>query len=235
MILSCPNCDRQLELPKKIVENVRGLAAEKTTTIKCPKCGGVIVLNAGMISPPAAKKIGRGKPEESQRWIVTPPPPPDISWLKDGRYEGKAAIEDIPIALILIQEGPAREQVIHTLEGLGYKAELVESADAAIEKIQFVDYACIVLHSQYGANGVNTNEFHKRMCAMSMSKRRFIFYILIGKEFRTFYNLQALAYSANLVVNDEEVPFLNTILRKAIPEYEELFGPIMEELRYHGR
>jgi hypothetical protein len=70
---------------------------------------------------------------------------------------------------------------------------------------------------------------------MNMSKRRFIFYILIGKEFKTFYNLQALAYSANLVVNDEEVPMFDIILRKTIPEYEELFGPIMEELRHHGR
>ncbi|MDR3630501.1 MAG: hypothetical protein P4L42_09195 [Desulfocapsaceae bacterium] len=229
MIFSCPNCERQLELPKKIADNVRELPAEKTIATKCPKCGGAITLHPGMLSPSAGKKA-RTKPR-----AVAPPPPPDISWLKDGRYEGKPAIEDVPMALVLIDEGPARDQVIHTLEGLGYKAELVNSAAEAIEKIQFVNYACVVLHSLYSSNGINTNEFHKKMCAMHMSKRRFIFYILIGKEFRTFYNLQALAYSANLVVNEEEVPSFDTILRKAIPEYEELFGPIMEELRYHGR
>jgi hypothetical protein len=68
-----------------------------------------------------------------------------------------------------------------------------------------------------------------------MSRRRFIFYIVIGKEFRTLYNLQSLAYSANLVVNDTEIPYFNVIIRKAIPEYEELFGPITEELRIHGK
>lgn len=238
MIVSCQNCQKQLKLPKKIEDNVRELAIGKTINIKCPQCSGAIPLHAGMVSPPPQSpgKAGRGRPGEAKPTrFVTPPQPPDISWLKDGRYEGKETIEDVPMALILMEENPAREFVISCLEGIGYKAELVESTADAIEKIQFVDYACIVLHSRYECNGINTNEFHKQMCAMNMSKRRFIFYILIGKEFKTFYNLQALAYSANLVVNDEEVPKFDIILRKAIPEYEELFGPIMEELRQHGR
>jgi hypothetical protein len=237
MIVSCPSCGKQLKLPKKIVENVTELAFGKTLSIKCPQCSGAISLHAGMVSSAqTAGKIGRGGPREAKpAGFITPPPPPDISWLQDGRYEGKETIEDVPMALILMQEGPAREKVIGSLEGIGYRAELVESEIDAIEKIQFVDYACIVLHSQYESSGINTSTFHKQMCALNMSKRRFIFYILIGREFKTFYNLQALVYSANLVVNDQEIPKFDIILRKAIPEYEELFGPIMEELRHHGR
>jgi hypothetical protein len=237
MIVNCQKCGKNFELPQKIAENVRGLAAGKTLHIKCPLCSGTISLDAGMesLSPIAGKK-GRGRPGEAKPTrFVTPPAPPDISWLKDGRYEGKETIEDVPMALILMPESPVRETVINALESIGYKAELVASIDEAIEKIQFVEYACIVLHSLYESRGINANEFHRHMCAMNMSKRRFIFYILIGKEFKTFYNLQALAYSANLVVNDQEVPKFGVILRKAIPEYEELFGPIMEELRHHGR
>jgi hypothetical protein len=237
MIVSCPHCEKQLELPKKIVENVKGLAAGKTIAVKCPKCGGAVALHADMMSLPLpAGKKGKGRSGEAKPVRpVTPPRPPDISWLKEGRYEGKETIEDVPMALILMQEGSAREMVIGALEGIGYKAELVDSTADAIEKIRFVDYACIVHHSLYEANGINSSTFHKEMRTMNMSKRRFIFYILIGKEFKTFYNLQALAYSANLVVNDDEVPMFDIILRKAIPEYEELFGPIMEELRHHGR
>lgn len=237
MIVNCPHCEKQLKLPKKIVESVRELAAGKIMNVKCPQCSGIIPLHSDMAPPsqPTAKAVrGRSGEAKSARF-VTPPPPPDISWLKDGRYEGKETIEDVPMALILMQECPAREIVIGSLEGIGYKAELVESTADAIEKIQFVDYACIVLHSLYEGRGINTSAFHKHMCSMNMSKRRFVFYILIGKEFKTFYNLQALAFSANLVVNDEEVPKFDVILRKAIPEYEELFGPIMEELRLHGR
>lgn len=237
MIVNCPKCEKQLKLPKKIVDKVRALAAGKIINIKCPQCSEVISLHADMVTPPSSvEKESPGKTGEVKPTrFVTPPPPPDISWLKDGRYEGKETIEDVPMALILMQESPAREFVISSLEGIGYKAELVDSTKDAIEKIQFVDYACIVLHSLYECNGINTNLFHKHMCLMNMSKRRFVFYILIGKEFKTFYNLQALAFSANLVVNDEEVPKFDIILRKAIPEYEDLFGPIMEELRLHGR
>jgi len=56
------------------------------------------------------------------------------------------------------------------------------------------------------------------------------FYILIGEEFSTLYDLEALSYSANLVVNTQEIPELLTVLRKAIPRYEELFGSLMAEL-----
>ena len=237
MIVSCPSCGKQLKLPQKLEESVRGLAAGKTLNIKCPQCAGGIPISADSVqAPPKAQKpiVGAQKDKKKVRFI-TPPPPPDISWLKDGRYEGQDIIEDVPMALILMNEDEGREHIINALEGIGYKAELVDSIQDAIEKIQFVDYACIVLHSLYESNGIMTNSFHRHMCTMNMAKRRFIFYILIGKEFKTFYNLQALTYSANLVVNDNEVPKFGVILRKAIPEYEELFGPIMEELRHHGR
>jgi hypothetical protein len=37
------------------------------------------------------------------------------------------------------------------------------------------------------------------------------------------------------VVNDAEIPFVGTVLKKAIPEFETLFGPLMEELRVIGK
>jgi hypothetical protein len=237
MIVNCQNCDKKLKLPKKIEENVKALAPGKVLAIKCPQCSKTITLHSGLVpSDQSSEGVSWAKPTGTKKTrFVTPPPPPDITWLKDGRFEGKETIEDVPMALILMNESPAREMVIKALENIGYKAELVESTSDAIEKVQFVDYACIVLHSLYECNGINTSVFHKYISTMNMSKRRFIFYILIGKEFKTFYNLQALAYSANLVVNDEEVPKFDLILRKAIPEFEELFGPIMEELRLHGK
>jgi hypothetical protein len=73
------------------------------------------------------------------------------------------------------------------------------------------------------------------MCDMPMQKRRYLFYILIGPEFNTLYNLQSLAYSANLVINDNDLYHLGVALRKAIPQYEELFGPYMEELTSSGK
>ena len=73
------------------------------------------------------------------------------------------------------------------------------------------------------------------MQAMRMDSRRYIFYFLIGPEFQSLYDLQALVFSANLVVNDREAPNLDVILMKKIPEYDRLFGQLMEEIRIHGK
>jgi len=101
-------------------------------------------------------------------------------------------------------------------------------------RMQFVNYASVVLHSQFEKSGLE-GTFHSYMRTMNMAKRRYIFYVLIGSEFNTMYNLQALACSANLVVNDKDIQRFSLLLRKTIPEYETLFGPLMEELRLAGR
>jgi hypothetical protein len=73
------------------------------------------------------------------------------------------------------------------------------------------------------------------MREMNMSRRRYIFYVLLGEQFNTLYDLEALANSVNLVINDSEIPLIGTVLKKAIPEFETLFGPLMEELRVMGK
>jgi hypothetical protein len=82
---------------------------------------------------------------------------------------------------------------------------------------------------------LENSSFHRFLRSLNMSRRRYIFYVLIGEEFKTLYDLQALASSANLVVNDNDIPHFSLLLRKSIPEYETLFGPLMEELRMSGR
>jgi hypothetical protein len=73
------------------------------------------------------------------------------------------------------------------------------------------------------------------MCQMPMQKRRSIYYTLIGPEFHTLYNLEALHGSANLVINDNELPDLPIILKKSFREYDELFGPFLAALRAEGK
>jgi len=100
--------------------------------------------------------------------------------------------------------------------------------------MQFTNYTCVVLHA--GSLGdLDHNMLHQHMCTMEMSCRRYILYVFISSEFKTFYNIQALSKSANLVVNDSDIPYFGVILRKAIPEYEELFGPYMDELKIQGK
>lgn len=244
MNTTCKSCGKQLKLGEKMLESIRKLGPDKSIRIKCPGCSEPILLSssmflsqsndsaAGTMQPSAAAV--KKQPASSAK-VIKPPAPPDISWLEDGVFDEDQVIEDVPLALILMEDSENRDSIIESIEGIGYKTEIVKSSTEAMEKMQFVEYSAVVLDSGYEGKGLASSAFHKYMCEMAMSRRRFIFYTLIGKEFNTLYNLQALAYSANLVVSEDEIPYFNVILRKAIPEYEELFGPITEELRIHGK
>jgi hypothetical protein len=101
--------------------------------------------------------------------------------------------------------------------------------------MEFVNYSSVILHTEFESEGLREGAFYQFISGMSMSKRRYIFYVLVGKELHTLYDLEALVHSANIVVNEQDLSHYSTVLRKAIPDYETLFGPLMEELRVLGR
>lgn len=236
MITECPHCQKKLKLSPKVESGLRMLSPGKSLRINCPQCGGEILLNAAMLTREAPPGTTASIPPRSARQQVTPPPPPDLSGLKTSSLEGKEMVEDIPQALILMPaDSPDSRPVTEALEALGYQPSFVQSAEEAMEKMQFVTYASVILHSHYESSTLEKGVFHRFMQAMPMNKRRYIFYMLIGPEFHTLYDLQALACSANLVVNSKDLSQLTLILRKAIPQYEALFGAIMQEMHTLSR
>lgn len=224
MTVICQNCDKKLKLSDNIRKGVQQLAPGRLLRLPCPQCGEAIVLDNSCLAPPNAAS------NDTTDSGVRPPDAPDVAWLKDGTFEEEEAVEDIPQTLILVPPGPIKDQVAKAVESIGYQASFAQSDAEAMEKMQFVNYASVIFHSDFHPGGLKKSPFHQFMRDMSMLKRRFIFYILIGPDFSTLYDLEALACSANLVVNNEEIPQLLTVLRKAIPRYEELFGSLMSEI-----
>lgn len=236
MNVSCPQCGKQLKLSDKFTESLKNLKADQKARVKCSQCATPFPIDAGMLGKNSESSASRQTAAPKTRGVmVKPPQPPDVSWLKEGIFDEQEVVEEIPLALILVPENSGRSEVVKAVEALGYRAELAESAAAAIEKMEFVNYSGVILHAEFEPEGLGGGLFHKFMCNMSMTKRRYIFFVLIGKELHTLYDLEALAYSANIVVNEQDVSHFSTILRKAIPDYEALFGPLMEELRVLGR
>lgn len=224
MNITCSNCSKALKISDKIKKGLQQLGPGRVLRLTCPKCQESIALDAGHLT--SAKKqetVAVGS-------HVKPPMPPDIGWLKDGLFEEEDVVEDIPQSLILAKPGEQRDHITKAVESIGYQATYAESGKEAMERLQFVNFASVILHENFEDGAMRTSSFHQFMREMSMQKRRFIFYILIGSEFSTLYDLEALSFSANLVVNSNEVPELLTILRKAIPRYEELFGSLMAEI-----
>lgn len=223
MNITCKACGKVHKSNQKLEQSLSKLGPGQKARLKCSQCGEQIVLGPELLD------------QATQAVAVRPPEPPDTSWLADGEFEEEAVVSDIPQALVLIDDETISEQVTNALTSLGYRAESVEEVDEALEKMQFFNYSSIVMHSSFGGTSLEANKFHELMSSMSMTRRRYIFYALLGPEFNTFFNLQAMTTSANLVVNEKDTPHFGVILRKAIPEYEELFGPYMEELKVQGR
>lgn len=237
MIVNCPNCDKQLKLTEKIWESVQKLEPGKQIKVKCVHCTVPFGLDSSSL---VQARVSRppGRPEPGRSWSgakVKPPEPPGIDWLTDGTFSEKEVVEDIPRALVLIPESANREAVIQAATAVGYRVELAPDPEEAIEKMRFVNYAAVFLHDHFESGGIDTGKFHQFMRGLNMSRRRYIFYVVLGEQFQTLYDLQALAFSVNLVVNDAEIPFIGTVLKKAIPEFETLFGPLMEELQAVGK
>ena len=226
MNITCKNCSKKLTLSEKIQKGIQRLAPGRTLRLPCPHCKEALVLGHSNLT---------ANTDSLDNSSVRPPSPPDISWLKEGTFEEEEVVEDIPQTLILIKPGKNRDTIIKAVESIGYQASFAETSREAIEKIQFVNFASVILHTGFEGGGLEQSFFHQYMRDLPMSKRRFVFYILVGNGFSTLYDLEALANSANLVVNDREIPELLTILRKAIPGYEELFGSLMAEISAYSR
>jgi hypothetical protein len=239
MVSQCPHCEKTLQLNEAQQEKIRSaLANLKAGTLKlgCPHCKQAIHLNKDGSLAGTKKVVARGvggapsaAPPKSSL-AIEPPTYPDISWLVDGIYKDKEVVADVLKVLVLMPEGPARDFVAKTFTDMGYLAEFPESAEDAMAQMRFVPVAAVVLHTEFDGEPA-ASQFHKHMANMPMGNRRLIYYVLVGKGFSTLYDLEALTYSANIVVNDSEIEHIDSILEKGMQDYMELFGPYLESLK----
>ncbi len=222
MKITCSACGKAHKSSAKLEKSLEQLHPGQKIRLKCSQCGEAIPLGRDDLYAGAAA-------------AVQPPAPPDIGWLKEGVFDDEEVVSDIPQALILSPPGEARDKMSSALAGMGYRAETAERTGDVLTQMQFINYSCVVLNSECVQGDFHDDPLHRMLCSMEMTRRRYIFYVLVGPEFQTFYNIEALSNSANLVVNSSDIGHFGVILRKAIPEYEQLFGPYMDEMKIQGK
>lgn len=226
MTIECSNCRKSLHFSRaqqaKFDIVLSKLKREENLSIKCPHCHGAVKL-AGTTAT-SAETSG-----------VRPPEPPDISWLKTGSGGGEEQVADVPMAMVLHGDSPQRTEIAEAMKSVGYQVAVTDAHEDAMQRMQFINFSCVVLHTDLEPGGLSHSTFHNYMHNMPMERRRYIYYILIGADLHTLYELEALTASANLVICEKDLQYLNVILRKAIPSYEELFGPLLEELATYGK
>ncbi len=231
MISQCPHCRQALNFNEAQQAKIqRALAGLNNGSLKmgCPHCKKTIHLQAD--GSCADKLPGSGpEPESNIKSGVRPPRYPDISWMANDMYEEMAAAPDVDKALVMMPEGVAREAVSKAFLEQGCQTEFPESASDAIARMRFTDFTYVVLHTAF-AGPLAESEFHQYLSRMPMARRRGLYYILMGPEFHTLYDLEALANNANLVVNDNEAAYLEIIFKKGRQDYDDLFGSYLEAM-----
>ncbi|MFZ5758706.1 MAG: hypothetical protein ACOY32_03635 [Thermodesulfobacteriota bacterium] len=239
MISVCSNCGRELGLNEaqrqKIEHALAALPPGRALKFNCPHCQKPIEVRrqeetettGQLVTPPLRRSTAPGR---------TPPPPgpPDLGWLERGDLGTGEVIEDVPQVIILMEDEQIRIDMAQFFDDMGYKPILPKSEEDALERMRFTTVAAVVLHAAFEGELVSST-VHAHMQTMPMTSRRSIFYVLVGPQFHTLYNLEALANSANLVINDNDLSAFPLILKKGLRDYDELFGPYLAALEAEGK
>ncbi len=236
MITSCPNCSQELRFSEKQENKIQAALdslGSGTLKIKCPHCKDPIeLLSDGSLADWRQQSVQVSK----SRKLPEAPKPPDIDWLMtQGQFDDESRIKDMPKALILIDDGPMREKITGAFVELFYQTFNADSEADAIEQMKTIEFTVIVLHSGFGGVPLKKSKFHEFMCNMQMFKRRYIFYMLVGQEFKTLYTLEALTNSANVVVNEGDIEHMKNIYKRGRGDYDQMFNPYLDTLKKYGR
>ena len=240
MIANCPHCQKALNMSDgqkaKIKAALSKLKPSNPLKFGCPVCKKSIELNRNgeLFRLEGRLPAGPG-PAKKEKYAPEPPKPPDISWITSGKMEEKGTLQDVKRALVLVKDGPLRSKVADTLQDMDYQVSFPETVADAIKEMEFRKFASVVFHIDFEGAALSDSIFHRHMSGLAMGKRRYMFYALVGSQFSTLYDLEALAYSANVVINDSEADHIETILKKSRYDYDELFGPLLTSLKAHGK
>jgi hypothetical protein len=235
MISQCPHCSTMLRFSEahrhKLSQALGALGPGRTLKFACPKCKTSIELNKEGDLPVSTEPEEKGPVNVS----VLPPQAPDISWLGSGEITESDVLDDVPTAMVLIPDPSIREKVSQGLGENQYQIYIPNGIDQAINSMRFKEYSVVVFWGEYDGKPLEEQDFHAFMMQMSMSRRRNIYYILVGDSLHTLFDLEALTLSANLVVNLNEIDHISLLLKKGLKDYESLFSPYMATLKLHGK
>lgn len=174
---------------------------------------------------------------EANRDLPAPPAPPNVHELLQGAFGERilSTQPDAPVALLLMTDNSAVQQAAEAFLDLEFELAAATSVVSAMEKLKMPHLAAVVLQEGFGGQSLQQSAPHQFMRLLPMERRRYIHYTLIGPRFRTLYDLEALAASANLVINEADLLFFDIILRKGLQDYEKLFGPYIEMLKQYAK
>jgi CheY-like chemotaxis protein len=133
-------------------------------------------------------------------------------------------------------EAPERQAVIKAaLDQLGLTMFPVKTTEEAVERLRREVFEVVILDEQFQGSSALDNEVLQGIQTLQMSQRRYMFVVLLGREYKTFDNMMAFSRSVNVVVNLNDLPHLPAILRKGVQDNNEFYRVFREMLAEVGK
>ena len=215
MQVECPSCTKEINIPDNKIP--QGQAFNLT----CPGCKTKMRVDHHL-KPPASDPTGS---LDAASLVV------------DEEFEDDETIEIYDehdqIALILDRQNDDLWTAAFT--DLEYKLQRAKSPEHAVHKMRFNEYHVIVFHEKYGDSSLETSPLYEYIKDMPMHTRRKTFIAMVGDKFKTLDNMEALAYSVNLVINQKDVDQLETILKKSIGDNDTFYKVYRETMTALGK
>jgi len=198
MEIKCSSCDKSINIPDGKVPK------DKTFSITCPGCKNKIKVDQHLSLPTATEE------DTIDATAIAESP----AFFQDDDEEPVFYDENDKVALVLDDQN--KKDWISALESLEYKIEFAKSPEHAVHKIKFTQFHLIALNENFGNVPLGKSAIYKSLSEMPMSTRRKMFAALVGGKFKTTNNMQALAASVNVVINQKDMAKLPRILKQAI-------------------
>ncbi|MDH5762694.1 MAG: zinc-ribbon domain-containing protein [Nitrospinota bacterium] len=220
MQVICSSCSRDINIPDNKVP--QGQAFNLT----CPGCKTKLRVDQHLKPPEPDPAEDTGPSLDTASMVVDED-------FEDEDEEIEIYDEHDKIALILDRKND--ELWTTALTELEYKLQRAKSPEHAVHKLKFNQYHVVVFHEKFGDTTLETSPLYEFIRDMSMDSRRKAFVALVGDKFKTLDNMEALAYSVNLVVNQKDMGELETILKKSIGENDMFYKVYRETMTALGK
>lgn len=228
MQIKCTECGRGINLPDGKIPRGR------VFSITCPGCWAKIKVDKHLSSPasglpasPAEKK--REAANELEKSLGT---------VLSTEFEEEAEelrIYDENDRLALLLDHKNKDLWVAALEERGFKVQFAKSPEHAVHKMRFSYFHFVALHENYGGGPLERDPVYQLFMKMPMTTRRKIFFAVIGDKFKSLNNMEAFAYSVNLVVNERDADKFSRILKKSLSDHENFYKVFRESLQVMGQ
>jgi len=216
MQVGCPSCAKEINIPDDKVP--QGQAFNLT----CPSCKNKMRVDQHL-QPPEENSEGA---VDASTMVVDED-------FEDDEEEIEIYDEHDQIALILDRKND--ELWTTALTELDYKLQRAKSPEHAIHKLRFNQYHVVAIHEKFGDTTLETSPLYEFIRDMPMDTRRKTFVALVGEGFKTLDNMEALAHSVNLVINQSDLDQLETVLKKSIGDNDTFYKVYRETMNALGK